>query len=200
MCNLKLYWGKEREDMPTSLGDMMDMESMPEQMRHLFNDYRVHTVCMRLIPDEDLEKMTSDLKYVAGVLKRTERGKNYQQFILEHGDYFERMPADAYEVIRVCANIKEITRQFVFREENGEERVDMCRAIYEIKRDARREGKREGRLEGRCEAILELLEDCGEVPEETKKLILEEKNKERLGMWLRLAAKAESIEEFCMAM
>ena len=200
VCNLKLYWGKEREDMPASLGDMMDMESMPEQMRHLFNDYRVHTVCMRSIPDGDLEKMTSDLKYVIGVLKRTERGRNYQQFVLEHGDYFERMPVDAYEVIRVCANIKEINKEFMFREEDGEERVDMCRAIYEIKRDARREGKREGKREGRCEAILELLGDCGEVPEETKKLILEEKNKERLGMWLRLAAKAESIEDFCMAM
>lgn len=80
----------------------------------------------------------------------------------------------------------------------------MCRAIYEIKRDAKREGKREGkkegRREGRCEAILELLEGCGEVPEETKKLIYKEKNTEKLGMWLRLAAKAESIEEFYMAM
>ena len=204
MCNLKLYWGKEREDMPTSLGDMMDMESMPEQMRHLFNDYRVHTVCMRLIPDKDLEKMASDLKYVIGVLKKTERGKNYQQFILKHGEYFGRMPADAYEVIRVCANIKEITRQFVFREENGEERVDMCRAIYEIKRDARREGKREGKIQGmqyaRQKDILELLEVCGEVSDETRRLIMKEKNMNKLGEWLRLAAKAESIEDFCMAM
>ena len=140
--------------------------------------------------------MKSVRKMEFGVLKRTERGKNYQQFILEHGDYFERMPADAYEVIRVCANIKEINKEFMFREDDGEERVDMCRAIYEIKRDARREGKREGR----CEAILELLEDCGEIPEETKRQILEEKNKKRLGLWLKLAAKAKSIEEFCMAM
>lgn len=204
VCSLKLYWGKEKEHMPVSLGDMMDMEGMPEQMRHLFNDYRVHTVCMRFIPDEDLEKMSSDMKYVIGVLKRTERGNNYQQFILEHADYFGRMPADAYEVIRVCANIKEIKKEFTFHEDDGEERVDMCRAIYEIKRDAKREGKREGkkegRREGRCEAILELLEGCGEVPEETKKLIFKEKNTEKLGMWLRLAAKAESIEEFYMAM
>ena len=196
VCNMKLYWGKEAGYMPMSLGDMMDMDVIPGQMRRLFNDYRVHTVCMRAIADEDLEKMQSDMKYVVGMLKRTERGKNYQQYILEHADYFEKMPVDAYEVIRVCANIREFEKQLIILKENGEERVNMCRAIYEIKRDARREGKREGR----CEAILELLEDCGEIPEETKERILKEKNTKRLGMWLKLAAKSESIEEFRIAM
>ncbi len=196
VCNLKLYWGKEAGYMPVSLGDMMDMEVMPGQIKKLFNDYKVHIVRMRAIVDEDLEKMQSDLKYVVGVLKRTEKGKNYQQFMLQHADYFERMPVDAYEVIRVCANIREFDNQFILQEKNGEERVDMCRAIYEIKRDAKREGKREGRQE----AILELLEDCGEIPEDTKERILKEKNTKRLGVWLKLAAKSESIEEFRIAM
>ncbi|MCM1468778.1 MAG: hypothetical protein NC086_11570, partial [Alistipes sp.] len=171
-----------------------------EQMRRLFNDYRVHTVCMRRIPDEALEKMASDLKYVVGVLKRTEKGRNYREFILENEEYFKRMPADAYEVIRVCANIRDIKDHFMYREEDGEERVDMCRAIYEIKMEGKREGRREGMQCARQKDILELLEDCGQVPDETKKLILKEKDMKKLGVWLRLAAKAETVEDFRMAM
>ncbi len=118
------------------------------------------------------------------------------------------MPSDAYEVIRVCANIRGIEKYLELKKENGEERVDMCRAIYEIKRDARREGKKEGIREGKQEGmqcgrqndILELLKECGEVPEETRRLIMKEKNMEKLCMWLKLAARAETIEEFCMAM
>ena len=208
VCNLKLYWGKDGENLPVSLKDMMDMEAVPEPMRFLVNDYRVHTVWMRAIADEDLQKMSSDMRYVVGVLKRTERGKSYQKYMLEHADYFERMPVDAYEVVRVCADIKEFGNRFNFQEENGEERVDMCRAIYEIKQDARREGRREGKKEGKIQGmqyarqkdILELLKDYGQVPDETKKIILKEKDMDKLGVWLKAAARADSIEEFRMAM
>lgn len=202
--NLKLYWGKKKLEMPQSLKDMMDMDWIPNYLLGLFNDYRIHTVSMLEIPDEELWKMDSDIKYVVGVLKRTERGNGYQQFILDNKDYFERMPMDAYEVIKVCAGIKGIDKYLDWKEENGEERADMCRAIYEIKRDARREGKREGKREGiqcgRQNDILELLKEYGEVPEEIRKLIMKEKNMENLCRWLKLAAKAETIEEFCMAM
>ena len=39
--------------------------------------------------------------------------------------------------------------------ENGEESVDMCKAIYDIREDAKLEGKLEGRLEGKLEGKLE---------------------------------------------
>ncbi len=208
VCNLKLYWGKDISGMPASLKDITDMRKLPESINRMFNDYRIHTVHMLEIPDEVLWKMKSDLKYVIGVLKRTGRGRRYQQFILENSDYFENMPVDAYDVISVCAGIRKIEKYLEFKKENGEERVDMCRAIYEIKRDAKREGRKEGKKEGRkegkregkYEAILELLGDYGTVPKEIRRLITKEKDMEKLGIWLRLAAKAQSIEEFCLAM
>ena len=42
----------------------------------------------------------------------------------------------------------------------------------------------------------ELLEECGEVPKDLRKAVLEETNLERLRAWLKLSAKAGSIEEF----
>ena len=47
------------------------------------------------------------------------------------------------------------------------------------------------------ESVLELLEDKGEVPEKVKAEIFAETDPEVLKKWLRLAAKSETIEEFC---
>lgn len=44
--------------------------------------------------------------------------------------------------------------------------------------------------------ILELLEDCGEVSEELKNKIKVQADKETLRRWHKLAARAESLEEF----
>ena len=58
-------------------------------------------------------------------------------------------------------------------------------------------GKQIGIINGKIEDILELLEDKGDVPEKVKAEILAETDLEVLKKWLRLAAKSETIEEFC---
>ena len=58
-------------------------------------------------------------------------------------------------------------------------------------------GKQIGIINGKIEDILELLEDKGDVPEKVKAEILAETDLEVLKKWLRLAAKSETIKEFC---
>ena len=58
-------------------------------------------------------------------------------------------------------------------------------------------GKQIGIINGKIESVLELLEDKGEVPEKVKTEIFAETDPEVLKKWLRLAAKSETIEEFC---
>lgn len=60
-------------------------------------------------------------------------------------------------------------------------------------------GKQIGIINGKIEAVLELLEDKGEVPEKVKTEIFAETDLEVLKKWLRLAAKSKTIEEFCKA-
>ena len=55
---------------------------------------------------------------------------------------------------------------------------------------------RDERAEGKAEAVLELLEELREIPEDVHNRIMNEKNLETLSRWLRLAAKAETLEEF----
>ena len=69
--------------------------------------------------------------------------------------------------------------------------------MEERERIIRDEGKQIGIINGKIEAVLELLEDKGEVPEKGKAEIFAETDPEVLKKWLRLAAKSETIEEFC---
>lgn len=69
--------------------------------------------------------------------------------------------------------------------------------MEERERIIRDEGKQIGIINGKIEDILELLEDKGDVPEKVKAEILAETDLEVLKKWLRLAAKSETIEEFC---
>lgn len=54
-----------------------------------------------------------------------------------------------------------------------------------------------GKIEGKTESILDFLQDLGSVPEELREKILNEKDLSILQTWLKLAAKAVSIEDFC---
>lgn len=65
--------------------------------------------------------------------------------------------------------------------------------------DGKSEGLTEGLSEGLSvsrEAILDLLGEHGEVPEELRARICAESDKETLKRWTKLAAKAESLEVF----
>lgn len=69
--------------------------------------------------------------------------------------------------------------------------------MEERERIIRDEGKQIGIINGKIESVLELLEDKGEVPEKVKAEIFAETDPEVLKKWLCLAAKSETIEEFC---
>ena len=96
----------------------------------------------------------------------------------------------------------------VIRELNGKERGElieqlkkgdekgMCSSFERLLNKEKAEGKAEGRVEDRAEAVIELLEDLGELSDSLKTCILEQNDLELLRKWLKVAARAESIEEF----
>lgn len=71
--------------------------------------------------------------------------------------------------------------------------------LREERREGKEEGREEGRVEGRAEVVLELLEELGNVPEELQAKIFGETDLERLSQYIKLAVKAESIEQFAEA-
>ena len=58
------------------------------------------------------------------------------------------------------------------------------------------EERAEGRAEGKAEFILELLEELGPVPEKLLTQIQSETDVDRLSIWHKAAARAETMEQF----
>jgi len=60
--------------------------------------------------------------------------------------------------------------------------------------------RQEGIVAGIAESILELLAGIGDVPTELQDRISSQTDSQQLKKWLKLAAKAESLEEFVAGM
>ncbi len=151
VVSLTLYWGKRKWRGPRSLKGMMgDMSSMPYRLRQLVGNCRAVIIPMRSIPDGDLDRMGSDLKYVLGILKCTSSRKRYERYILENREYFSRMPKSAVDVIDVFTGIGDIKSrlEYVVNGENGEEEADMCKALEDIKKHEMEKGIKAGRRQG----------------------------------------------------
>ena len=88
--------------------------------------------------------------------------------------------------------------------EIGVKYMQMWEVLELEKRESREEGKAEGRAEGikegeekgKADAVIELLEEIEVVPESLKQTISSQKDIATLNQWLKLAAKAATIEEF----
>ena len=59
-----------------------------------------------------------------------------------------------------------------------------------------REEYDEGKAAGKAEAVLNLLEELGEISDDLRVRIISEKNLDVLKRWLKQAVKSESIDEF----
>ena len=59
-----------------------------------------------------------------------------------------------------------------------------------------REEYDEGKAEGKAEAVLNLLEELGEISDDLRVRIISEKDLDVLKSWLKQAVKSESIDEF----
>lgn len=81
----------------------------------------------------------------------------------------------------------------------GSEAVNMLMAEYDYDMDIkvqREEAKEEGIKLGTMSDIIELLKDLEQVSDTLKNKIMKEENPDILRKWLKLAAKAETVEEF----
>ena len=101
--------------------------------------------------------------------------------------YFKN--SDPYYKTETFPRIVERVRYFKAQEKG-------VNIMCEIADRIRNEGREEGRLKGMIDAILELLEEFGQVPQRIVELIAEEDNMSVLSRWHKSAAKATSIAEF----
>ena len=171
---------------------------------------RLSDAFQKSMDDPDLELVVTMLNINLGknrkLLEQCQTLKEYAIYVKKVRTYAKSMKVEEAvdRAVRECIN-EGILREFLLQ--NRKEAVEMSifeydeEAVFEIvRKDEYEKGHQEGIIEGKVESILELLEDIGTIPDKVREKIHNEKDIKVLNSWLKLAAKAESIDEFVSKM
>ena len=183
---------------------------------------RLSDAFQKSMDDPDLELVVTMLNINLGknwkLLEQCQTLKEYAIYVKKVRTYAKSMKVEEAvdRAVRECIN-EGILREFLLQ--NRKEAVEMSifeydeEAVFEIVRKDEyekglqkgieqgiEEGREEGFAAGKADAILELLEDIGTIPEGVREKITGETNLTVLKKWHKLAAKAETIDEFVSKM
>ena len=134
---LAVFYSAEKWDGPLTLREMYS--AADETVMQHVPDYRVNLLAPGNMQEEEIEEFRSSLKEVMLYIKYSNNKKKLQEVTQKHKNFrcLERQAAD---VISVTTNSK-------LKYPKGQEVVDVCAAIEEMKMDSKLEGKIEGAVE-----------------------------------------------------
>ena len=140
-----IYFGEEPWDGPRSLKDMLALDTLPAQVRELVADYPMRLLEVRRF--SDLDVFQTDIRYVFGVLQKAGNGAELKQYVDDHGEIFENLDEEAYDVISMMSHSKELKN---IKEHNRTEKggINMCKAIKELIAEGINQGIEQGMEQG----------------------------------------------------
>lgn len=142
---LVVYYGSEPWDGAVDLHGLMNLQEVPEGIRHLIHNYPINLLQVQTFTG--MEKFKTDVKAVFGFLQNAQDKEQLMNFIRANQGAFENLDEEAFDVIShltsssKLANIKQTYKK--------EENINMCQAILDLIEDGKEKGKSEGMLEGR---------------------------------------------------
>ena len=141
-----LYYGQKTWDGAKDLYSLINFDEVPEMLKDLFNNYRLHVLEVRRF--KDIDQFNTDLREVFGFIGFSGDKTAVRNYVAENQDSFEQLSEDAYDVIAVMAHSKELEDvKERYREKGG--KINMCEAIRGMIEDGRLEGRREGELKAK---------------------------------------------------
>lgn len=151
---LVIYYGNEPWDGPTRLSEMLNWEEIPEELREFVTDYPVYILDVKRF--REVEQLHTDVRLVFGFLQRQERKEALLEYIEENQQEFSDIPEDTYDMLDSFGNVAELeTIKKLNRKEKGG--IDMCKALQDMREDAKNEGIEIGKAEGRLQAQIRLI-------------------------------------------
>jgi len=182
-----LYFG-DWWDAAESIHELLDFTDIPDKLRSLVNNYHMYLVNVRQM--EHADRFHTDLKHVLQCIRFSEDKEKFHQYVMSEPTMSE-LSEDAYDVIaRYTKYLKREEIPMERSEKRG--KVNMCKALEDLKEDGRAEGK----IEGKIEIVLEFLKELGDLSAALSQRILAERNEVSLNRWARLAARSASLQEF----
>lgn len=170
VITLVIHFGPEEWDAPMGLHDMMETKN-PELLSYI-PDYRINLISPYSIPDISLDQFHTSLREVLLFIKYS-KDKNRLRDIVTADPHFWSVDRKAGQVIKILTG-----SDFKIREE--EEKIDMCKALEDLKEEGREEGRQEGRQDGIRKIILKMLaknqysyEEIAEITEATVEEIMD---------------------------
>ena len=128
-----LYYGEEW-DGAMNLHSILDFTDIPEQLRAMVGNYHINLLDIRKLEDTSVFK--TDIRQVFDFIRLSEDKQKLWELV-ENDNSYKQMDEDAYDVaISFTKSEKLIDKQQFM--EGG--KVDMCRALVEIKEEGIREG------------------------------------------------------------
>lgn len=120
-------------------------------------------------------------------------GENKSEVSPEIVKFLEYVKADLVE------STGEFNDSFVSKLQQTVEYIKTSREMeerYMLFEELLQNERKEGKVEGKVETIVEILEDLGPLPEALRERLENETDMDTLKVWVKLAARATSIEEF----
>ncbi len=167
VVTLTVYFGPNTWDGALCLKEMY--ADCDEEILKYAADYRINLIAPGLLSDSEIDEFSTSFREIMKYIKYSSDGKKLRAAV-NSDERFKSVERQAVDVINAVTSSK-------VRYSEGEEKVDMCIAIQEIKEEGRVEGRAEGRLEGEIIGIIRADKRHKIPQEDTRRYLIEEYQK-----------------------
>lgn len=137
VMTLTVFYSAEEWDGPLTLREMYS--GLDDAVMQCVPDYRVNLIAPGNMTEEEIGEFQSSLKEVLLYIKYSKDKEKLQEVTQKHKK-FRSLERQAAEVINAVTNSK-------LKYQKGQEAVDVCMALEEMKMDSEREGEIKGSVE-----------------------------------------------------
>lgn len=145
VATLVVHFGTDVWDSPLSLDDML--KPADERLMALVPEYHLNLLTPSSLDADDLSRFHTELGLVLGYIRYAQNKDDLAAYVSGEGR-FRSVEAETAELVNALTDSR-------LEYDPGEERVDMCKAIEDMRAEALDQGMREGMREGIREGIRE---------------------------------------------
>ena len=134
VVTLAVYFGAGEWDGPMSLHEMLSVQN-PEILSYV-SDYKLNLIAPEHMSDEEIDQFQTSLREVMLFIKHSKDKVKLNEMV-QNDDRFKNMDRNAARVVSSVTGVE-------FKEENEEEKVDMCQALKEMIDEGIQSGMQQG--------------------------------------------------------
>ena len=130
-----------------------DDEAKNKILQKYVSNYRINLVDAGNI--KDLENFHTDLQEIFGMLQCRQDKAQLLNYVKSKEQYFRHLDEETYQVLQEFLQSERILKQEIKKEE-GEEQIDMCKALEDLYQDGIEQGIESGIERGAVETYQEM--------------------------------------------